>query len=319
MSNILPASLTSFLGREQETATLHELLCQPEVRLITINGPGGVGKTSLALQVAHELHDAFYDGVFFISLAPINDSTLIIPTIAQALGVTESPNRLLIDSLKDFLRKKQMLLLLDNFEQIVAAAPLLTEFLNACAELRMLVTSREALRLRGEREFPLSPLALPDQPSLEIMMQYPSVALFVQRAQASQPDFKLTAENASAVTEICARLDGLPLAIELAAARIKLLPPPALLERLQGSSLGLLTSGAHDLPARQQTLRSAIQWSYDLLNAGEQRTFRGLGNRRGMAEWMAGLAGLRARQGKAEWCAVLLSAAETVLKVTGGA
>ncbi|HEU0296593.1 MAG TPA: LuxR C-terminal-related transcriptional regulator [Anaerolineales bacterium] len=276
MPNILPASLTSLLGREKETASLCQLLCSPEVRLVTITGPGGVGKTSLALQVAHDLQDAFTDGVFFISLAAITDSTLIIPTIAHTLGVIESPNRLLLDSLKEFLRERQALLLLDNFEQIMSAAPLLSELLSACAGLRMLSTSREALRLRGEQEFPLLPLALPDQSSVETLMQYPGIALFVQRAQAIQPDFQLIQGNAPAVSEICARLDGLPLAIELAAARIKLLPPQAMLVRLQGSSLGLLTSGAHDLPARQQTLRSAIQWSYDLLNADEQRTFRSL-------------------------------------------
>ncbi|HJS18856.1 MAG TPA: LuxR C-terminal-related transcriptional regulator, partial [Anaerolineales bacterium] len=230
----------------------------------------------LALQVAHDLRDAFVDGVFFISLAAINDPTLIIPTIAHTLGVTESPNRLLQESLKEFLRDRRVLLLLDNFEQIISAAPLLSELTSACAGLRMLVTSREALRLRGEHEFPLSPLALPDGQSVETLMQYPGIALFVRRAQAIQPDFQLVQGNASAVSEICARLDGLPLAIELAAARIKLLPPQAMLARLQESSLGLLTSGAHDLPARQQTLRSAIQWSYDLLSADEQRVFRWL-------------------------------------------
>ncbi len=275
-SDHLPVQLTSLVGREQETATLHKLLCLPEVRLVTITGPGGVGKTSLALQVAHDLQDAFSDGVFFISLAAISDSTLIIPTIAHALGVIESPNRLLLDNLKEFLRDRQALLLLDNFEQIMSAAPLLSELLYTCAGLRMLATSRETLHLRGEHEFPLSPLALPDQPSVEVLLQSPSVVLFVQRAQANLPDFKLTGENAVAMLEICARLDGLPLAIELAAARIKLLPPQAMLARLQESSLGLLTSGAHDLPARQQTLRSAIQWSYDLLNADEQRVFRWL-------------------------------------------
>ena len=276
MPNIIPVSLTSLIGREQEIETLCQLLHRPDVRLVTITGPGGVGKTSLALQVAHDLQDAFTDGIFFISLAAITDSTLIIPTIAHTLGVIESPNRLLLDSLKEFLRDWQVLLLLDNFEQIMSAAPLLSELLSACAGLRMLATSREALRLRGEQEFPLSPLALPEQSAVEALLQYPGIALFVQRAQAIQPDFQLTQGNASAVSDICARLDGLPLAIELAAARIKLLPPQAMLARLQESSLGLLTSGAHDLPARQQTLRSAILWSYDLLNADEQRTFRSL-------------------------------------------
>jgi len=276
MPNILPASLTSLLGREKETVSLGQLLHSSEVRLVTITGPGGVGKTSLALQVAYDLQDAFVDGVFFISLAAISDSTLIIPTIAHTLGVIESPNRLLLDSLKEFLRDRQVLLMLDNFEQIMSAAPLLSELLSACTGLRMLATSREALHLRGEQEFPLSPLALPDQSSVEVLLHYSSIALFVQRAQAIQPEFKLTTDNATSVAEICARLDGLPLAIELAAARIKLLPPQAMLTRLQESSLTLLTSGAHDLPARQQTLRSAIQWSYDLLNGDEQRTFRRL-------------------------------------------
>jgi hypothetical protein len=216
MSNILPTSLTSLLGRERETATLHKLLCQPEVRLVTITGPGGVGKTSLALQVAHELQDAFTDGVFFVSLATTTDPTLFISTIAHTLGIVESPNRLLLDSFKDFLHNKKTLLLLDNFEQIISVAPLLMELLEACASLRILVTSREALRLRGEHEFLLAPLALPGQPSFETLLQYPGIALLVERARAIQPDFQLTPDNANVVAEICAHLDGLPLAIELA-------------------------------------------------------------------------------------------------------
>jgi predicted ATPase/DNA-binding CsgD family transcriptional regulator len=276
----LPAALTPLLGRERELADVRRLLST--ARLVTITGPGGVGKTSLALQVARELGDAFADSAHFISLAAITDPTLIIPTLAQAVGVTESPGRLLFDSLKDFLRDRQMLLLIDNFEQVISAAPLLTELLSACSELKLLVTSRETLRVRGEQEFPVSPLQIsdraliPDRASVETLLQYPGIALFVQQAQASQPEFQLTAENGAAVAEVCARLDGLPLAIELAATRIKLLPPKAMLTRLQASSLGLLTSGARDLPARQQTLRATVQWSYDLLNDDEQRAFRTL-------------------------------------------
>ena len=273
MANILPASLTSLLGREPEMVTLHQLLSR-EVRLITITGPGGVGKTSLALSVAQAVQDSFADGVFFISLATISDPTLILPTIAQALGLPESANRLLFDSLKEHLRDRQVLLLLDNFEQIISAAPLLTELLSACPHLQLLVTSREALRVRGEQEFLLSPLALPDQAAAENLMQYPGIALFVERAQAAQLEFGLTPQNMAAVTEICSHLDGLPLALELAAARIKLLPPQDMLTQLRDSPLQLLAGGVRDLPARQQTLRNAIKWSYDLLDDEEQRTFR---------------------------------------------
>ncbi|MGB3717189.1 MAG: LuxR C-terminal-related transcriptional regulator [Candidatus Promineifilaceae bacterium] len=270
----LPMQLTPLLGREQEMATLHQLLHRQGLRLITITGPVGVGKTSLALHVAHSAQDSFADGVFYVSLAPISDPTLIILTIAQTLSLPESPRRLWLDSLKEYLQNRQVLLLLDNFEQIITAAPLLTELLSACARLQLLVTSREALRVRGEQEFLLSPLALPDQPAIETLHQYPSIALFVQRAQAVQLEFRLTQQNAAAVAEVCAHLDGLPLAIELAAARIKLFPPQAMLERLQESPLQLLRGGARDLPARQQTLRRAVQWSYDLLEDEEQRAFR---------------------------------------------
>ncbi len=276
----LPAALLPLLGRERELADVQRLLST--ARLVTLTGPGGVGKTRLALQVAHELHAAFAGGAHFISLAAINDPTLIIPTIVQALGLAESPGQLLFDSLKEFLRDRQILLVLDNFEQVISGAPLLTELLAACAGLRMLVTSRETLRVHGEQEFPLAPLELsnraliPDQAPVESLLHYPGIALFVQRAQASQPEFKLTADNATAVAEICARLDGLPLALELAAARIKLLPPQAMLARLQESSLNLLSGGARDAPARQQTLRGTVQWSYDLLTGDEQCAFRWL-------------------------------------------
>jgi predicted ATPase/DNA-binding CsgD family transcriptional regulator len=233
-----------------------------------------VGKTSLALAVAHTVQDAFADGVFFVSLAPINDPTLIIQTIAQWLSLPESSRRLWLDSLKAYLQDRRLLLVLDNFEQIITSAPLLTELLTASAGLHMLVTSREALRVRGEQEFLLSPLALPDRAGLETLHQIPSIALFVQRAQAAQLDFQLTEQNAPAVAEICTQLDGLPLAIELAAARIKLFPPQAMLEQLKASPLQLLRGGARDLPPRQQTLSRAVQWSYDLLDEGEQQALR---------------------------------------------
>ncbi len=279
-STALPVQLTSFIGRERELAEVQRLLST--ARLVTVTGAGGCGKTRLALQVASMLSTTFADGAHFVSLAAITDPTLIIPTLAQALNLAEAPDQLLFDSLKAFLGDRQELLVLDNFEQVIAAAPLLTELLSACGNLKLLVTSREALRLRGEHEFPLAPLELFDrqvlgeQVSAATWAESTSIALFVQRAQASQPDFRLTADNAAAVAEVCARLDGLPLALELAAARIKLLPPKAMLARLQESSLSLLTSGARDVPARQQTLRATIQWSYDLLTADEQRIFRTL-------------------------------------------
>lgn len=276
----LPVQLTSFIGRERELREVERLVST--YRLVTLTGPGGVGKTSLALHAARQLQATFGDGVHFVGLSAIRDPTLIIPTISQNLGVAESPSQLLLETLKASLRDRQMLLLLDNFEQVVSAGPLLTELLAACAELKLLVTSREALRVHGEHELPLLPLPLSgleqtsDQVSVETLSRYPSIALFVERAQASQPDFQLTVDNAAAVAEVCARLDGLPLAIELAAARSKLLPPQAMLVRLQESSLNLLTSGIRDAPERQQTLRSTVQWSYDLLTTDEQRTFRWL-------------------------------------------
>src|SRR5262245_27743164 len=277
-STQLPLPLTSFIARQHELAELQRLLST--TRLLTITGAGGCGKTRLALEAARTVSATFGDGARFVSLSAISDATLLIPTIAQALALAESPDQLLFEILKSYLRERRLLLVLDNFEQVIGAAPLLAEILSASDTVTMLVTSREALHVRGEQEFPLAPLALfdsslpHDQVDVDAIAQCPSIALFVERAQATQPDFRLTADNATVVAEVCARLDGLPLALELAASRIKLLPPTAMLVRLQASSLALLTSGARDLPARQQTLRATVQWSYDLLTPQEQRTFR---------------------------------------------
>jgi predicted ATPase len=229
----------------------------------------------LALQVAADLLSDFADGVWFIDLAPITDAGLVMSTIASTLGVKETGGQPLVDSLKAFLREKQILLVLDNFEQVVAAAPLVADLLKAASRLKMLVTSRAVLHLSGEHEFAVPALAVPDPkhlPELAALVQYAAVALFIQRAQAVKPDFQVTSANAPAVAEICVRLDGLPLAIQLAAARIKLLPPTALLGRLS-NRLKVLTGGIRDLPARQQTMRATIEWSYHLLQPAEQRLF----------------------------------------------
>jgi predicted ATPase/DNA-binding CsgD family transcriptional regulator len=276
--NNLPIQPTPFLGREKEVAAVTALLRREDVRLVTLTGAGGAGKTRMALQVAAELSEAFPDGVFFVNLAPISDPELVIPTIAQVLDVKEMGEHSLLDLLKAFLREKHLLLLLDNFEQIVRAVVQVAELLATCPRLRILVTSRVALRVRAEHEFALPPLALPDLkrlPGLVALSQYEVVALFIQRAQAARPEFQMTNANAPAVAEICVRLDGLPLAIELAAARIKVLPPQALLARL-GQRLAVLTGGARDVPVRQQTLRNTITWSYSLLGAAEQQLFRRL-------------------------------------------
>jgi predicted ATPase/class 3 adenylate cyclase/DNA-binding XRE family transcriptional regulator len=277
----LPAQPTAFLGRESELAQLQVLLRRPDVRLVSLIGPGGTGKTRLALQLAAELLDDFAQGVYFVDLAPVADPHLAMATIATTLGLHESGGRTLADLVGGYLTDRALLLVLDNFERVLPAAPAVSALLASCPRLKVLVTSRAVLRLYGEQEYAVSPLPVPRRgalPSPTALGQYAAVALFLARAQLVQPDFALTAETAPAVAEICRRLDGLPLALELAAARIKVFSPQALLARLSGeagrSSLRVLTDGGRDLPARLQTMRSAIAWSYDLLNEAEQAVFR---------------------------------------------
>lgn len=278
---VLPRS--PLIGRDHEIAAVQHLLLQERVGLLTLTGPGGIGKTRLAMQVAATLLDHFVDGVYFVSLAPIRNADLVSVAIAETLGVSEGGGQSIMEALQAYLQHRQMLLVLDNFEQVLAAAPLVALLLTTCDRLKIMVTSRATLHLYGEQEFPVPPLALPDSKRLKAMgvalvpslAQVASVTLFVQRAMAVQPDFALNATNEAAVAEICIGVDGLPLAIELAAAKIKLFSPPALLARLQ-QRLTLLTGGSHDMPARQRTLRDEIAWSYDLLAPAEQVLFRRL-------------------------------------------
>ncbi|MDQ3929260.1 MAG: tetratricopeptide repeat protein, partial [Chloroflexota bacterium] len=274
----LPASVTSFVGREREVARVRSLLWRADVRLLTLTGPPGIGKTRLGLTVAASLGGEFEHGVWFVPLAPLFDPDLVPATIAKTLGLKESTGEPADAKLQTYLQHKQLLLVLDNFEQVVEAAPTISGLLAVAPRLKVLVTSRAALHIYGEHEFAVPPLALPDLSediSVDALSEYASVALFVERAQAANPDFELTPDNAQAVAEICARLEGLPLAIELAAARIKTFSPHAMLERL-GHRLSLLVGGPLDRTPRQRTLRGAIEWSYSLLGQSETRLFRRL-------------------------------------------
>ena len=278
----MPVPPTLLVGREREVREVRGLL-RGDVRVVTLTGPGGVGKTRLALEVARESAEDFPDGAVFVPLAPVGDPALVLPTIARSLGVSEVGGQPLLETLHSYLQDKRLLLVLDNFEQVLDAAPDMAGLIASCPGLRVLATSRAPLRVRGERESPVRPLPVPGLsrlPSVGEVAEAAAVRLFVERAHSSSPAFALTQANAAAVAAICRRLDGLPLAIELAAARIRSLSPTELLARLD-HSLPLLTGGARDLPERQRTMRAAIEWSYELLREKEQALFRGLSVFRG--------------------------------------
>lgn len=269
----LPLQLTSFVGRQAEIAEIRELLDRS--RLLTLTGAGGTGKTRLALRVAAEAVANFADGAFFVDLSPVVDAALVPPAVAMALGVPEEPGRPILEGVKEHLRGRELLLVVDNFEQVTDAGPVIEELLSAAPKLKVMVTSRIVLSLRGEQEYGVPPLEPPDPdrlPDLLTLGRYDAVRLFAERAMAVSPRFEVTEENAPAVAGITARLDGLPLAIELAATRTRVLTPQQILPRLE-KRLSLLTSGTRTLPQRQRTLREAIAWSYDLLDEADGRLF----------------------------------------------
>ncbi|HRA01100.1 MAG TPA: helix-turn-helix domain-containing protein, partial [Thermoflexales bacterium] len=276
----LPAQMNELIGRKHDIAALMTLLRQPAVRLVTLTGAPGTGKTRLSIAMGEAFLDEFADGVFFVPLANIVEPEQVVPAIAQTLGLREvsmGDARPMRRELHVFLRSRHALLILDNFEQVIEAAPEISEMLSAAPRVKVVVTSREVLRVYGEREFPTAPLPLPDVVNLPplLLREVPSIRLFVERAQAVKLDFALTPDNAASVAQICAFLDGLPLAIEMAAAQIRRMPPARLLAQLQSRATSL-SAGRRDLSPRQQTLRRAIEWSYDLLSADERAAFEAL-------------------------------------------
>ncbi|HET7272215.1 MAG TPA: helix-turn-helix domain-containing protein, partial [Rubrobacter sp.] len=272
----LPAPLTPLLGREREVEEIDNLLRQAAVRLLTLTGPGGIGKTRLVTEVARKAGSDFPDGVAFVALAPLGDAALVMPTASQVLGLREVAGIHPLEALRQHLRDRRFLLVLDNFEHVAEAAPEVVDLLGSCPNLSVLVTSRAPLRVRGEREYSVSSLGVPDPtriPEAKEVAGTPAAQLFVERAEEASPSFALTEANAASVAAICWRLDGLPLALELAAARARFLGPTALLSRLDKA---LEAGGARDLPKRQQTMRATLDWSHDLLHEPEKELFRRL-------------------------------------------